>query len=128
MALLLFVLFSASTHAMGLLPRSEEKPTTTQETSTPAPKTNTPVPASNSAESREVYQRAAQLIARFLQEQHFAKHPLDENVSREWIDSYMKGLDYNHLFFLKSDLDDFEKKIQRPTQRQSRCGRSQPRL
>lgn len=63
-----------------------------------------------SAQSREVYQKAAELIARFLQEQHFAKHPLDENTSKEWIGAYMKGLDYNHLFFLESDLQAFEKK------------------
>jgi len=62
------------------------------------------------AQSREIYQKAAELIARFLQEQHFAKHPLDEKTSKEWIDAYMKGLDYNHLFFLESDLQTFEKK------------------
>jgi carboxyl-terminal processing protease len=68
------------------------------------------VRSKESAASREVYQKAAELIARFLQEQHFAKHPLDESTSKEWIEAYMKGLDYNHLFFLQSDLETFEKK------------------
>lgn len=75
----------------------------------PPVKESTPELTSLLPESQAVFQKAAELIARLLQEQHFAKHPIDTKTSMEWIDSYMKGLDYNHLFFLQSDFDNFQK-------------------
>jgi len=50
------------------------------------------------------------MVSRFLQEEHFAKHPINESVSREWIENYMETLDYSHLYFLQSDYDEFIKK------------------
>ncbi|MFZ5806683.1 MAG: carboxy terminal-processing peptidase [Verrucomicrobiota bacterium] len=51
------------------------------------------------------------LVSQLLQQYHFAKHPIDAQTAREWIESYMKMLDYNHLFFLQSDLTDFQNKF-----------------
>ncbi len=51
--------------------------------------------------------QVAFMVSRFLQEEHFAKHPIDEAVSREWIENYMETLDYSHLYFLHSDYDEF---------------------
>lgn len=50
------------------------------------------------------------MVSRFLQEEHFAKHPINESVSREWIENYMETLDYNHLYFLQGDYDEFIEK------------------
>lgn len=52
-------------------------------------------------------QQVAVMVARFLQEEHFANHPIDETTSREWIQKYMETLDYGHLYFLKSDYEEF---------------------
>jgi carboxyl-terminal processing protease len=55
----------------------------------------------------QLYRQSAVLVARFLEDEHFAHHPIDAATSKEWIENYMKSLDYNHLFFLKSDVDKF---------------------
>jgi len=64
--------------------------------------------AAEQVQSDEVYGQAGKLVARFLQEQHFARHPIDPVVSADWVRSYMKALDYNHLFFTQDDLNNFE--------------------
>ncbi|MDR2462949.1 MAG: carboxy terminal-processing peptidase, partial [Verrucomicrobiales bacterium] len=55
----------------------------------------------------QLYRQSAVLVARFLEEEHFARHPIDSATSKEWIETFMKNLDYNHLFFLKTDVDQF---------------------
>jgi carboxyl-terminal processing protease len=114
-SLLVWVLLTASLMT-GCFAQKEENPNNSSlQNSTPTlsasnSSSSAESPSKNPPPSREVFQKAAELIARFLQEQHFAKHPLDQNTSKEWIGAYMKLLDYNHLFFLHSDLVDFEKK------------------
>ncbi|MEZ5573221.1 MAG: carboxy terminal-processing peptidase [Halioglobus sp.] len=43
-----------------------------------------------------------------LQERHYAKLPYDDELSSEHLDNYIKSLDSNKMFFLQSDLADFE--------------------
>ncbi|MDX6766495.1 MAG: carboxy terminal-processing peptidase [Candidatus Methylacidiphilales bacterium] len=57
------------------------------------------------------YRQVAFYIARFLQEEHFARRPIDDQVSLEWIDTFMKDLDYNRLFFLQSDAEEIRQKF-----------------
>ena len=49
-------------------------------------------------------QSTAILVQKLLQDHHFAGKPLTEEKAREWIKNYMESLDYNHAFFLASDL------------------------
>jgi carboxyl-terminal processing protease len=44
------------------------------------------------------------LVQKLLQDHHFAGKPLTEEKAKDWIKAYMESLDYNHAFFLDSDL------------------------
>ncbi|MDR1145053.1 MAG: carboxy terminal-processing peptidase [Verrucomicrobiales bacterium] len=65
--------------------------------------------AANAADAQidQLYRHPAVLVTRFLEEEHFAHHAVDAATSREWIENYMKNLDYNHLFFLQGDVEQF---------------------
>ncbi|MGF1678743.1 MAG: carboxy terminal-processing peptidase [Candidatus Methylacidiphilales bacterium] len=52
-------------------------------------------------------QQVAFMVSRFLQEEHFARQPIDEKVSKEWIRNYMQNLDYGKLYFLNADYNEF---------------------
>ncbi len=52
------------------------------------------------------FRQAAFILTRFLQEEHFARRPVDNQVATEWITTFMRDLDYLRLFFLQSDVDD----------------------
>jgi carboxyl-terminal processing protease len=43
-----------------------------------------------------------------LQDHHFAGKPLTEEKAKDWIKAYMESLDYNHAFFLQTDLQAFQ--------------------
>lgn len=49
-------------------------------------------------------QATAMLVQKLLQDHHFAGKPLTEEKAKDWIKAYMESLDYNHAFFLDSDL------------------------
>ncbi|NBR96857.1 MAG: hypothetical protein EBT48_04550, partial [Verrucomicrobia bacterium] len=49
-------------------------------------------------------QATAMLVQKLLQDHHFAGKPLTEERAKDWIKAYMESLDYNHAFFLDSDL------------------------
>ncbi len=49
-------------------------------------------------------QATAMLVQKLLQDHHFAGKPLTEEKAKDWIKAYMESLDYNHAFFLESDL------------------------
>lgn len=53
-------------------------------------------------------QATAILVQKLLQDHHFAGKPLTEEKAREWIRAYMEALDYNHAFFLESDLQAYQ--------------------
>lgn len=71
----------------------------------------TPQASVPSMEVDPKYRQVAFYIARFLQEEHFARRPIDDQVSQEWIEGFMKDLDYNKLFFLQSDVDEIRQKF-----------------
>lgn len=66
-------------------------------------------------------QATAILVQKLLQDHHFAGKPLTEDKAREWIRAYMEALDYNHAFFLESDLrayqDNYAPALAKLTQR-----------
>ena len=53
-------------------------------------------------------QATAVLVQKLLQDHHFAGKPLTEEKARQWIRAYMEALDYNHAFFLDSDLKAYQ--------------------
>ena len=54
-------------------------------------------------------QATAILVQKLLQDHHFAGKPLTEEKARDWIKTYMESLDYNHAFFLESDMQAFQR-------------------
>jgi carboxyl-terminal processing protease len=53
--------------------------------------------------------KAAFLIAKMLESDHYSHTPINEKISSKFLDEYLDNLDPLHLYFLKSDLDEFEK-------------------
>ena len=50
----------------------------------------------------------ARTTAELLMAWHYSQHPFDQEISSKFLDQCLR-LDYDHMFFLKSDLDEFEK-------------------
>ena len=46
-------------------------------------------------------------MGKLLQEGHYSKRRLDDNVSRQLLKNYLEALDYGHLFFTQKDVDFF---------------------
>ena len=53
-------------------------------------------------------QATAILVQKLLQDHHFAGKALTEEKAKDWIKGYMESLDYNHAFFLQTDLQNFQ--------------------
>ncbi len=52
----------------------------------------------------------AELVGRLLEQTHYARRPIDDAVSKEFLRNYLDAYDYNHMIFEKSDIDEFEVK------------------
>ncbi|MDD5302584.1 MAG: carboxy terminal-processing peptidase, partial [Elusimicrobia bacterium] len=52
----------------------------------------------------------AELVGRLLEQTHYARRPIDDAVSREFLRNYLDSYDYNHMILEKSDVDEFEAK------------------
>jgi carboxyl-terminal processing protease len=50
----------------------------------------------------------AQIEADMLQTYHYSQHPFDAEISGRFLDRYLETLDYAHLYFLQSDINEFE--------------------
>jgi len=57
----------------------------------------------------ETAKRINQVITQILSMYHYKKMPLTDSISSEIFDQYLSVLDNNKLYFLKSDIDGFEK-------------------
>lgn len=53
-------------------------------------------------------QNIAATMAVLLEQIHYSKKALDDTISEEFFDHYIDTLDYLHLHFLQTDLDEFE--------------------
>lgn len=51
--------------------------------------------------------KIAQLVGRILEQYHYNQQPFDNQMSQKMVKGYMDVLDYSHLIFLQSDLDEF---------------------
>src|SRR5947207_11060552 len=54
--------------------------------------------------------RIAQVVGRLLEANHYKQTPLNDAVSEMFLNGYFDALDFNHMFFLQADLDEFEKR------------------
>ena len=46
------------------------------------------------------------LVVNYLERQHYLGQPLDDEMSERWLEKYLEMLDYGHVVFLQSDVDD----------------------
>lgn len=49
-------------------------------------------------------------VGSLLEQGHYSRKKLDDTVSQTHLTNYLETLDYNHLFFLQKDVDEFTKK------------------
>ncbi|HMJ65810.1 MAG TPA: carboxy terminal-processing peptidase, partial [Candidatus Binatia bacterium] len=49
------------------------------------------------------------LAASILERHHYLRQPINDEISSKFLDRYLDLLDNLHIYFIKSDLDDFEK-------------------
>ncbi|MFM7206425.1 MAG: carboxy terminal-processing peptidase [Planctomycetaceae bacterium] len=49
-------------------------------------------------------------VRRQLENEHFLKKPIDDEIARRWFDSFLEALDPWKLYFLQSDIDMFRQK------------------
>jgi carboxyl-terminal processing protease len=51
--------------------------------------------------------RIAYHVGQVLENLHYRRAPIDDTISEKFLKNYLDTLDYNHLIFLKSDVDEF---------------------
>lgn len=49
-------------------------------------------------------------VARWLEQGHYTRQKLDDEMSKKFLQTYLTTLDYNKLYFTQQDVDEFEKK------------------
>ena len=49
-------------------------------------------------------------VGKLLENGHYRQVPLSDTISEIFLKNYLNALDYNHLMFLQSDIDEFEQK------------------
>src|SRR5256885_4550332 len=59
------------------------------------------------AASRETI---AMSVGRLLEEGHYTRQKLNEDVSRKFLQTYLEMLDFSHLFFTQQDVDELNAK------------------
>ncbi len=64
-------------------------------------------PPSSPLEPADYQPYIASVVADYLTHYHYRRAPLDDEMSGRILEAYLDSLDYNHLFFLASDIEDF---------------------
>lgn len=52
----------------------------------------------------------AELVSRLLEQTHYARRPIDDEVSKQFLRNYIDSFDYNHMILERSDVDEFSAK------------------
>ncbi len=76
---------------------------------TAAAQAQAPLVAENALRPDDSQKQATEIILHIIDTYHYKKRPLDDALSGHILDNYLKSLDVNRSFFLKSDIDEFEK-------------------
>ncbi len=50
------------------------------------------------------------IVGKLIEDDHYLQVPITADMSQRWLKNYFLALDYNHLFFLQSDIDEFTAK------------------
>ncbi|NUN92347.1 MAG: carboxy terminal-processing peptidase [Verrucomicrobiae bacterium] len=53
--------------------------------------------------------RIGSTVGRILAQEHFRRHAVDDEISKNWLALYLDALDYTRLMFLESDIQEFQK-------------------
>ncbi|MBI2987879.1 MAG: carboxy terminal-processing peptidase [Deltaproteobacteria bacterium] len=61
--------------------------------------------------NRQQAGKIAQAVGRLLEQAHYQQTRLDDSVSRRFLRNYLDALDYNHLVFLQTDVNELEKRF-----------------
>ena len=48
------------------------------------------------------------VVSKLLEERHYTARHLDDTMAKEMLKNYLNALDYNHTFFLQSDVESFQ--------------------
>jgi carboxyl-terminal processing protease len=56
--------------------------------------------------------QVAPTVARMLEQGHYTRQKLNEDLSRQFFESYLRLLDYNRLYLLQSDVEEFRQKYE----------------
>jgi carboxyl-terminal processing protease len=70
------------------------------------PEPRTPSEMAAAADPNDAY--VAQIVAANIERLHYTQHPFDEEISSKFLDRYLDSLDYLHMFFLQSDIKEFD--------------------
>ena len=49
-------------------------------------------------------------VRRYLEREHFLRHPIDDEIARRWFGAFLEALDPMKVYFLQSDVDAFAQK------------------
>lgn len=69
-----------------------------------------PVPQEARAATSPDSGQVALAVARWLEQAHYSRKKLDDEMSQKLLNTYMEALDYNRLYFTQQDVDEFQKK------------------
>ncbi len=72
-----------------------------------------PTWSSTAAEAQSMdSSQVAPTVARMLEQGHYTRQKLTDEVSKQFFENYLRILDYNRLYFLQSDVDEFRAKYE----------------
>lgn len=54
--------------------------------------------------------QVATSVARLLEQMHYTRQKLDDRISEQFLENYLRLLDYQRMYFLQSDVDEFAAK------------------
>lgn len=69
-------------------------------------------PVACGANSSTDYGQIATAVARMLEQGHYTRQKLDPQLSAKFFDNYLRILDYNRMYFLASDVEEFRQKYE----------------
>ena len=69
------------------------------------PKHFVPVPLTSGPNDSNI----ARVVSMILERGHYLRQPLDDEISSKFLDRYLDSFDNLHIYFTRSDLDEFEK-------------------
>ncbi|MCB9675533.1 MAG: carboxy terminal-processing peptidase [Alphaproteobacteria bacterium] len=64
-------------------------------------------PTSTGIQPGETEAAVARTVGQMLSTYHYNRRAIDDEVAVEWMDAYIEALDFNRMFFLQSDVDEF---------------------